>query len=345
MLNFALTLLCGGAFGYLFYKLKVPGGVLVGGIVGAAVLNIGFNAAHVPLPAKVLAQLTAGAFVGAGVNKSDLRRFRQIWRPALLLLLLYLVANVALGFAIYYTSPLDLLTSLFCAVPGGISEVPLVAEDMGANPTVVAAVQFVRLVVFTGLFPGMINRVCEKEPAQEINACAPAPNTKSRSKAGFPLTFAAAVLCGAAGYFSKIPAGTLVFSMFGIIALNIATGRAYLPAWVKRAAQLLSGVYIGGMMNLTELLLLRHLALPLVILLGGYTAYCFGVSGLLRRFFGTPRKEAMLTAIPSGGSDMALISLDMGVQSANLVLLQIIRVIAAMSIFPQTIRLICAIVA
>jgi membrane AbrB-like protein len=349
MLHFVLTVLAGGAVGYLTYRVKIPGGVLVGGVLGAAFLNIAFAVAYVPLEAKVLAQLLAGAFIGCTVTKEDLRRLRHIWRPALLLLSVYMVVNIGLGLMIYVISPLDLITSLFSVVPGGISEVPLIAADMGAQPAKVAALQFVRSLVCTGLFPAMINRICKDEPAPEkpqMDAPAQqAPKAVQNKNTNFLLSFAVALVCGVLGWLSRIPAGTLVFSMFGVIALNLTTGKAYLPRWAKRTAQLLSGIYIGAMMGLTEFLELRFLLLPMLISLSGYTAFCFGVSYMLRRFFKMPHKEAMLAATPAGGSDMALISLDMGVQSADLVLLQVIRLVAVIAVFPQVINLIYRLIA
>jgi membrane AbrB-like protein len=256
--------------------------------------------------------------------------------------------NIGLGLIIYAISPLDLITSLFSVVPGGISEVPLIAADMGAQPAKVAALQFVRSLVCTGMFPAMINRICRDEPAQEISRVdspvLQAAQKVQNKNTGFLLTLAVALVCGVLGWLSRIPAGTLVFSMFGVIALNLSTGKAYLPRWAKRAAQLLSGIYIGAMMGLTEFLELRFLLLPMLVSLGGYTAFCFGVSFLLRRFFKMPHKEAMLAATPAGGSDMALISLDMGVQSADLVLLQVIRLVAVIAIFPQIINLVCRLI-
>jgi membrane AbrB-like protein len=345
MLSFIFTLLAGLAFGYLFHRIRIPGGVLVGSIVGVAALNICCGAAYVPLQAKVLAQLTAGAFIGTTVDKSDIRRLRQIWRPALLLILSYLAANLLLGLLIDWTSPLDLMTSLFCAVPGGMSDVPMIAADLGADAAKVAAVQFVRMLVCTGVFPMMINLVCKKDQAGErpaectgANAGEPAPNEK---RLRFSITAAAAVLSGILGYLCRMPAGTMCFSLVSVLLLKLAFGKAYLPGWVKRMAQVLSGVYIGSLIGLSELLALRFLVLPALLLVAGYTVFCFLACRPLRRLCNMTRKESMLAATPAGASDMALISLDMGVQNADLVTLQIIRLVVVIAAFPQIINFVC----
>jgi len=50
--------------------------------------------------------------------------------------------------------------------------------------------------------------------------------------------------------------------------------------------------------------------------------------------------ESMLAATPAGATDMALISADIGIESADVIVLQIIRMITVISLFPQIIRLI-----
>ena len=44
---------------------------------------------------------------------------------------------------------------------------------------------------------------------------------------------------------------------------------------------------------------------------------------------------------PAGASDMALISADMGVNSTLLIVAQILRLVAAASVFPQIIYFLC----
>lgn len=109
-----------------------------------------------PYSAKLAAQITAGAYIGCTVNKEDIRRMKQIYKPAFVMLMSYFILNMVLGMAIYMTSNLDLLTALMCAIPGGISDVPLIAVDMGADVSKVVVMQFVRMSAGIGVFPGLI---------------------------------------------------------------------------------------------------------------------------------------------------------------------------------------------
>ncbi|WP_312645399.1 AbrB family transcriptional regulator [Hydrogenoanaerobacterium sp.] len=341
-IQFFLTLAAGFTVGHLFYRMKIPGGTLVGAIVGATTLNILFAAAFVPVQAKVFAQIIAGAFIGSTVERSDLRRLRHIYKPAAVLLGTYLVLNITLGFLILFVSDLDAATAFFSSVPGGISDIPLIAADMGANAPKVAVLQFVRLVVGVGIFPGMINAVCkdEQQPATVDAPVTPHAVSENKRTAVFLVALSVSIVFGIIGMSIGFPAGALVFSLFAIIALKLIWGKVYFPPWMKRLAQVLSGTYIGCSIELSDLLELRYLVLPAVILVLGYSLNCFFSGWVLRYFHGMSRKEAMLAATPAGASDMALISMDMGVQSTDLVVLQVLRLVVVSSIFPQVIHLI-----
>ena len=120
MQNFIITLIIGALVGYIFFKLKVPGGMMVGAIIGVSLFNIFTSLAYIPVEGKVVAQIIAGAYIGVGLEKGDIIRLRRIFKPMVTILIALLILNISVGFIIYYISPMDLVTSLMCAIPGGI---------------------------------------------------------------------------------------------------------------------------------------------------------------------------------------------------------------------------------
>ena len=145
-----LTIAVGAVCGYILFRLKFPSGFIVGAIIGVAVLSIGFEAASFPVWARTLAQITAGAFIGCSVDKESLRGLRRILRPLALLLGFYLVLNLLVGFLFVRITSMDLMTCLMCSVPGGMTDIPIIAADMGANVPYVAVLQFARMVTGVG---------------------------------------------------------------------------------------------------------------------------------------------------------------------------------------------------
>ncbi|HWQ79086.1 MAG TPA: AbrB family transcriptional regulator [Anaerovoracaceae bacterium] len=359
-MEFLLTLAAGFVIGAVFFKLKVPGGMMVGAIVGAAILNIFAGHAYMPDMAQQAAKITAGAFVGCSVEREDLIRLRHIYKPFAAMMTAMLVLNLLVGFVIYKLTDLNLLTSLLCAVPGGVGVLPLIAQDMGADATSVAVMQFARMVVGVGFFPTFIlwvDRMQRPLPeAAAETASPPAAKTEpskekksvqdflSRHKPFFTAA-ACAVVCGAVGVISPIPSGGMLLSMLGILGLKLMRVPVHLPRWVRRCGQLLAGCYVGYSVTYRDLLDLRQLAVPILIMLAGYLLNSYLSGRMLHRFFGLTLKQGMLANSPAGASDMALISADIGVQSADVIILQVLRMLMAVSVFPYLMHFLARIAA
>ena len=102
---------------------------------------------------------------------------------------------------------------------------------------------------------------------------------------------------------------------------------------------MLSGCYIGSSVTLQDVLELKELIPAVILLLLGYTAACLVIGSIISRPCGMSRRESMLAATPAGASDMALISADLGGQSPDLIVLQVVRMLVVISVFPQIIHL------
>jgi len=341
-----LTFLCASAIGMLLYKLHVPGGMLVGAILGAAALSIGTGRAVMPVAAKISAQVAAGAFIGCSVERSDLKGFRHLLRPALILVCSMVILNLIVGPLMYFLAggALSPITALFCAVPGGISDIPIIAEDMGGDAPQIAVMQFVRMSIGVGVFPALTFRLTKGEPQDDSHAV----RTKDivhRPMLTLLRTLAIAVVCGLIFRYIGVPAGAMVGAMLGTLAAKLCGLETYLPMPVKRAAQLLSGAYIGCGIMISDILSLSHLILPTAVLIAGYTINCFVCGFLLHKLCHMTRREGMLAATPAGASDMALISADIGVNSPDVIVLQVIRLIVVVSLFPTLVRIVAPLLA
>ena len=69
----------------------------------------------------------------------------------------WLILAALNGLIIYRLSEFSLATALFSGVPGGISDMGLIAEDMGGNPTQVTVMQLCRLVCVLTLCPAVLH--------------------------------------------------------------------------------------------------------------------------------------------------------------------------------------------
>lgn len=334
----ALTLAASLGAGALVYRLKVPGGMLVGAILGAAVLNVATNQAFIYPQSRVLAQALTGAYIGCMMTREDVRRLPRLIRPYLAMLASLLALNLMMAALFYAVTDLDLLTCLFCAAPGGMSDTPLIALDMGADSSVVAVMQFVRMIFGMGCLPTVIllsGRLLEPEEAEAQPVQAQRRGGGASTLGGFLPTMCLAVAAACLGKWSGIPAGALSAALIVTAAMKLSGHCPGMPMWLRRAAQIISGCCIGSGITREQIFSMKQLALPAAALCLGYMACCVGMGWVLSKVFSIRLREAMLTLSPAGATEMALIAADLGVESTDLIVLQICRLVGVMVIFPQ----------
>lgn len=345
MLWILLTLAVAAAGGLLLLKWKVPGGMLVGAIIGVVILNLITGQAYIYPQARVLAQVLTGAYIGCMVTKEDLAHLPGVVGPYLTVMASFLVLNLLVGAFIFHVTDLDLLTSLFCAAPGGMTDTPLVAMDMGADASMVAVMQFVRMVFGMSCLPLIIifagqaldpkaAKSAEGRELQTHEKKNASPSSHPSLKKFIP-TFLAALCAGVIGKLTGMPAGTLTFSLVAVIVVKLLFDTQPMPMWVRRLAQVVSGCCIGAGITKEQIFQLRQLILPAIILCLGYILLCLGVGYMMARIFHMDLREAMLCLSPAGASEMALIAADLGIYSTNLVVLQICRLLGVVIIFPH----------
>lgn len=322
---------------------------MLGAIAGAFMLNIMFDYAYIPAFARIITQIISGTVIACSINKEDIIKIGQIARPFLILICGMLIVNLIAGFLIFRISDLDLLTSLMSAVPGGMNDVTIISAEMGGNAPKVALFQLIRSFTTIAIFPAMSLKMTGgmKKPLFVPGETLQPGNDKElaskswrkmitrRNVINLLATLSVAACLGITGRLSGIPAGTLIFSMAGVIILKFTTGRAYIPLTAKRTAQVLAGAYIGSIMTRTELFGMKSIILPAIILVSLYCINCIITGYILHKKCGFDRREAMLGAMPAGVSDIALIANELGVQSANVVKMHLLRLLSVVTFFPQ----------
>lgn len=338
MMNAVFGLLAALLLGLLLRRIKLPGGMMVGAALGAGAVSLALGDAQLPSVAKTAAQVVVGAFIGSGVSRQDLRQMRQVVKPAAFILGGLLALNVLTGLIIHRVSDMDLLTAFMSTTPGGISDIPLIAADMGADASKVLVLQFVRFLLGIGLFPSMIAAFTRDEAQQ---AGDPLKGIKQANPA-WPqvmLTLLVALLCGLLGRWSGIPAGTMAFATIGSILFKLLYPKAGIPGWLRVVAQCLSGAYVGATIGWRQVQEVATLPLPALILALSLLTGTTLIGWALYRMKRFTLREGMMAATPAGASDMVLISADMGIHNINLVLVHIIRVIVVVTLFPVILKL------
>jgi len=153
LLTLVLALACGG----LGKWLGVPGGAIAFSMMGCALCNIRFERGFMPLRLRQFVQVFAGALIGCTVGREEFIQMFRLFPVVVLAIVSFLVLDFAAAWAINRWTDMDLISALFSSAPGGLTDMTLIAEDMGADSVTVAGMHMIRLVSVIALYPTIIS--------------------------------------------------------------------------------------------------------------------------------------------------------------------------------------------
>lgn len=158
------TLAVGGVGGWIGRKLKLPAGTMVGALAAVILLNLLTGKAYFPAQARVVVQILGGALIGTRLHKKDVPELRRVLLPSLVLVVSMLLMNLTVGVLLWKAGGLDVNTALFAAAPGGVSDMGIIAEDLGANMGQVSLLQLVRVIGIYVFFPPLYRKLGRRRP-------------------------------------------------------------------------------------------------------------------------------------------------------------------------------------
>lgn len=331
---------------FLAEKIGLSAPAMLGSMIAVGATNVIFGYADMPDWIRVFAQGISGAFIGMSITRSDLLHMRKLALPGLLLVALFTINTIVMGVVIHHVCGLDLFTALFSCIAGGVTDISLIAMDYDADVGTVGLMQTARLVAVLLLFPGWIKLVCRDQPdaphvvepgehGRERGAHVFALLRGKREKAGF--TVAVAIVCGALGMLSGVPAGAMVFPLFAVAALNLSVHVCYVPLQVKNIAQLLAGSLVGVSMTPQTFSSLSTTLLPVVLLVGSYWLVNFIYAMLCQMLKLLDLKSALFVSAPGGATDIALIAADLNADLTKIAVLQVMRAVYAVTLMPAVV--------
>lgn len=147
------TLLAGASGGALLWALQVPGGVLVGAILAVGALSLlGVPVARHPR-SKQGAQLLVGTGIGATLQPDSFSLLMTMAVPIAASIVALIAAGLLCGMLLARTTQLDFATALAATAPGGMVEMVLVSDEVGADGSIVAGMHLLRILAVLGALP------------------------------------------------------------------------------------------------------------------------------------------------------------------------------------------------
>ncbi len=301
------------------------GPLLAGAVVSLAGLKIGM-----PGPLKVGARGVIGVLLGAAINPEVFARVGQ-W-PVSLTILILGMTGIVVVVALYYRllAGFDPVTAVASALPGGLSNVMVIALQLGAEPRQVVIAQLLRISLVVLLVP----------PLYMVWQGAGVEGGWSGPQTGWlGEGLWVVLLAPPAWYLGKkirLPIAEMLGPMIVTAALSLAGVQITLPHWLFVCTFLVLGTTIGGQFygigRPRELLATgRHALVATVLILGLAT----GLALIIHWATGVPFYVALLAVTPGGIAEMALLAAALGVDPLFVTFHQTVRSVLINSLSPM----------
>jgi len=341
IINLILTLIIAILGGYLASKKKVPAAYMLGALFLVALFNICSNKAFLPNYFKFITQIATGTFIGSKFRSEDIKMLKKVIIPGMTMVLLMITFSFILSYLMSTFLGIDNLTSFFATAPGGIMDISLIAYDFKANTSQVALLQLIRLISVISFVPFFTKKCYERSNKKNISFKQEIKNEIKEDKS-FLFTVIVGIIGGIIGYFSHLPAGTMSCSMALVAYFNVKTHKAYMPLTLRKIIQSFGGALIGAKVTLSDVIALKNLILPIILIIIGFCLMNILVGFFLYKTTKFSLSTALLSASPGGMSDISLMAEDLGANGPQVASMQFLRAIFIVGVYPIIIKILFA---
>lgn len=159
-MSLVLLLAAATAVGVAFDRFSVPGGLIVGAMLGAAAVTLLRGGPEVDIPAPLLtaSYLLLGAGIGATVTRGVVVSLRAALLPAVLSAVLIILAGVAIA-ALLGVLGIAPPGAVLATSPGALSAISAAAAERGTGAAEVALFHTVRVVLVLLTLPALLTFV------------------------------------------------------------------------------------------------------------------------------------------------------------------------------------------
>ncbi|WP_130833175.1 AbrB family transcriptional regulator [[Erwinia] mediterraneensis] len=334
-LQWTMLLVASLLLGFLLQYFHVPAALLLGPMIVGVVMGLSGASLRIDKRLFTLAQAVLGCMIAQSLSPSILTPLLNNWPVVLAVLLLTLAASGLSGFLLVRFSDLPGPTGAWGSSPGGASAMVAMAGDFGADPRLVAFMQYLR-VLFVATAAAVVARIGLGDDTQHLNLVwFPALN------GGFGVTLL--VMIGGAwlGQRLRIPAGALLLPAFiGATLHTTGTATLQVPEWLLALAYALIGWSVGVRFTRPIFLLALRTLPQMLISIIGLMLLCGLLAWMLTWVLHVDLMTAYLATSPGGLDTVAIIAAGSRVDIAFVMALQTLRLFTILLTGPAMARFI-----
>lgn len=319
-----LSLVLGGLGGWLATQIGIPLPWMIGSMLAVtAGAMLGLPVA-MPNWLRSVMVVVLGIMLGSGFSPAILAQLGD-WALSLSALLLYVIVSGVIG--ILYFRRLcryDPISAYFSAMPGGLSEMVAVGDEMGGDSRVISLTHAWRILAVIMTLPFLFQLWLAYDPAVRPNVGLPLLEVP-------PIDMAVLTACAVAGYFAAkalhLPAAAVVGPMIlSAVVHLVGWTEANPPLELVAIAQVVVGAAIGCRFSGIQMgLVARCIAAAsgaTVILVAISLLFAWGLHSLTGLSF----VALFLAFAPGGLAEMSLIALSLSLDSAFVATHHIVRI-------------------
>jgi uncharacterized protein len=141
-----ITLAAALAGGWLFDRLGLPAGAMIGAMVGVATVRLaGATVLEPGSLARFLAYVAIGWVLSGGIDRSMVATLRGSLPAIAIIVVGLVIISTLIAFGLWATGLLDPMTALLSSAPGGIAHMGILGAEYGANVGLITTVHLLRI--------------------------------------------------------------------------------------------------------------------------------------------------------------------------------------------------------
>lgn len=150
------TLALGLVCGYVGYASHFPAGAISFSMIACAAYNIVRGHAYMSLRLRQFIQCFAGAYIGCMITRSQMLEMMGMYKAVICIIAGSYILNFIIAFLLVIFCRMDVITALLSSSAGGLTDMALIADELGADRAKVMAMQLIRVTGIITLYPPLI---------------------------------------------------------------------------------------------------------------------------------------------------------------------------------------------
>jgi membrane AbrB-like protein len=313
----------------------LPAALLLGPMIAGILVGSNGGTIRAPRLPVFAAQAIVGCLVARAITGEIVLRFLRDWPLFLSVIVSIVAASAALGWLLTQWKVLPGTTAVWGTAPGGASVMMLMAGAFGADPRLVALMQYMR-VVLVAVVASAVTRQWLPAPVAVVPSV---PSFPALHWWDFLFTLMIAGFGSALGFGLKIPAGGLLVPMLigaALEGLDLVT--ITLPPWLLAISYAFLGWSVG--LGFTrDILIHATRVLPQILLsICAVIGICAAFAFVLVKAAGIDPLTAYLATCPGGVDSIAIIGASGHADLSFVMTLQTLRLLIVLIAGPAIAR-------